>query len=148
MPITSQRISPVKTIDNFIGSTEGCMTPLILAKRGEENYMYFHPGLGLDFREVSDGLYEKIQVRDPKLDLHQGMMQTFRDQNEVSFQDLFSKHPTKPGLWRYRGRADDIIVLTNGEKLNPLTMEQKISEHPYVRSALVVSILRRAFYYC
>ena len=121
------------------------MTPLILAEKDEANYMYFHPGTGLDFREVSEGIYELWQVRNPKLDLHQGLMQTFWPEDEVSFKDLFSKHPTKPGLWRYRGRADDIIVLTNGEKLNPLTMEQKISENPHVSAALVVSVKPKPF---
>lgn len=31
--------------------------------------------------------------------------------------DLFSPHPTKPGLWRVYGRADDQIMHSIGEKV-------------------------------
>ena len=52
--------------------------------------------------------------------------------------DLYSPHPTKPDLWLHRGRYDDIIVFSTGEKINPLTMEGIICMHPDVRRALVV----------
>jgi hypothetical protein len=32
--------------------------------------------------------------------------------------DIWIKHPTKEGLYRHGGRADDITVLSNGEKTN------------------------------
>ncbi len=31
--------------------------------------------------------------------------------------DLFASHPTKPGLWRVYGRADDQIMHSIGEKV-------------------------------
>ena len=31
--------------------------------------------------------------------------------------DLLEPHPTRPGLWRYYGRLDDQINLSNGEKV-------------------------------
>jgi acyl-coenzyme A synthetase/AMP-(fatty) acid ligase len=95
---------------------------------------------GLRFVERANGLYEMIVVRDPKLAMFQGMFHTFPELNEISTKDLYQKHPTLPDHWLYRGRADDIIVFSNGEKLNPITMEEKIAEHPDVRSALIVSL--------
>ena len=76
-------------------------------------------------------------MRDPKLDLSQAAFATLPNLQEFSPQDLYSKHPTKQGLWRYRGRTDDVIVFVNGEKLNPVTMEGIIGSHPEVESALV-----------
>src|ERR1700733_14259424 len=70
--------------------------------------------------------------------LFQGVFFTFPDLQEYSMKDLYSKHPTKHGLWLYRGRADDIIVLANGAKLNPLSMENIITSHPQVLGCLVV----------
>ncbi|KAF5872926.1 putative nrps-like enzyme protein [Botrytis fragariae] len=51
--------------------------------------------------------------------------------------DLMSKHPTKEGMWKYRGRTDDIIVLLNGVNINPLLMEGILMSHPKVVAALL-----------
>lgn len=32
--------------------------------------------------------------------------------------DLLTPHPTKPGYWKVFGRADDQIILSNGEKVS------------------------------
>jgi long-subunit acyl-CoA synthetase (AMP-forming) len=55
-----------------------------------------------------------------------------------AIKDLYAKHPTKLDRWLYKGRADDLIVLSNGEKLNPLDMEACINEHPAVKASLIV----------
>lgn len=31
--------------------------------------------------------------------------------------DLFVRHPSKPGLWKIQGRADDQLMLSTGEKV-------------------------------
>ncbi|KAL9627444.1 MAG: hypothetical protein Q9204_006562 [Flavoplaca sp. TL-2023a] len=51
--------------------------------------------------------------------------------------DVYEPHPTKPDLWRFVGRSDDIIVFSNGEKFQPLVMEGMITDHPAVKAALV-----------
>lgn len=51
--------------------------------------------------------------------------------------DLYSKHPTKSDLWTYRGRIDNIVVCVNGEKINPVTIEDQVGSHPAVKSAPV-----------
>ena len=52
--------------------------------------------------------------------------------------DLFKPHPTKPNLWRFHGRIDDIIALSNGEKFNPVSMEVLLQGHPLIKGALVL----------
>lgn len=56
--------------------------------------------------------------------------------------DLYSPHPTKPGLWMYRGRADDVVVLMDGKKMHPVAMEDIITSHPEIRSAIVLGQAR------
>ncbi|KID83312.1 NRPS-like enzyme [Metarhizium guizhouense ARSEF 977] len=51
---------------------------------------------------------------------------------------VYSKHPTQENLWVYRGRTEDMIVLTTGRKLNPLAMEDVISTNPAVTGLLVI----------
>lgn len=77
------------------------------------------------FRHVSEDLYELVIVRDSELKRYQGVFGTIHELSEWRMMDLYSKHPTKEGLWLHRGR------------MNPIDMEQTISMHPLVRTALV-----------
>lgn len=87
-----------------------------------------------------DGLYELFIVRDPKLKLYQGVFNTFPDIEEWSMKDLYSRHPdpSKPFLYMYRCRKDDVIVLSNGEKIAPALIEATLMSHPLVKGAMVV----------
>lgn len=107
--------------------------------------MYFHynPDLkGVEFREVSDGLYEQFMLRHPSTDAYHATWYTFPDLSEYSTNDLFSKHPTRPNLWFYEGRSDDVIVFSNGEKFNPSAMEATLRTHPSVSRVIVVGQAR------
>ncbi|TGJ82305.1 hypothetical protein E0Z10_g6457, partial [Xylaria hypoxylon] len=45
---------------------------------------------------------------------------------EFRTRDLWEPHPAVPDAWRWVARTDDIIVFLNGEKTNPVTMEQGV----------------------
>ena len=45
-------------------------------------------------------------------------------------------------MWTHTSRSDDIIVLLNGEKYNPITFESQLSEHPDISGALVFGTQR------
>lgn len=51
--------------------------------------------------------------------------------------DLLVQHPSKPEMWKIVGRLDDQIVLLNGEKTNPVPMENEIAKSPLVRHAIM-----------
>lgn len=122
-----------------MGATEG-ITPAAYRMPAEDSqYMHFLPCNGFEYRHQGAGLYEQVQVRDPKYEKFQGYLQTYPDVDEYGTKDLYAKHPTKENLWVYRGRADDVIVLSNGEKVNPVDAETEINDHPAVKSALIVS---------
>ena len=127
---------------SFYGSTEAMLLPTRMVDQEDWEYTSLSPFAGAEFRHHSDDLYELVIVRQKDLELYQGIFRTFPEIHEYSMHDLYSKHPTKPDLWLYRGRSDDVIVLVNGEKLNPVTMEQIIAGHPEVRSVLVVGQAR------
>lgn len=91
----------------------------------------------MEFQDCGAGLYELVAIRKPELERWQPIFSTFPDVQEYSFKDLFSRHPLKPNLYTYEGRADNVIVLSNGEKFQPHTMELLISTHPSVRSVVV-----------
>ena len=124
-------------IYNCMGATETGLLPIQPLAREDWRYLSPSPLMKHEFRQVSDGLYELFIVRDPELGVYQGVFGTFPELDEYSMKDLYSKHPTKPNMWLYKGRTDDIVVFSSGEKLNPVDIEDKILGHPDVDGAVV-----------
>lgn len=71
------------------------------------------------------------------------------DVEVVRTKDLFSPHPDAEvmkkgaGLWKYRGRTDDLVVLSGEVKMYAGTLEERIRCHPRVKHALVGGYQRR-----
>jgi thioester reductase-like protein len=141
-PKAGEVISRKVPILGYIGSTEAGLLPTVYPETEDWMYYHFHPWSGLEFRPVDGEVYECVITRNENLPGAQGIFQTFPDIEEYETHDLYSKHPTKPDRWIYRGRSDDVIVFSNGEKFNPINMEQSIGNHPLVRTALVVGQAR------
>ncbi|KXX74575.1 Linear gramicidin synthase subunit D [Madurella mycetomatis] len=109
------------------------------------HYVRFHPRAGFVFDESADGLYELVVRRDEALDtqLPFSILELKQLEQEYRTRDLFEPHPTVPDAWCWRARADDVIVFLNGEKTNPVSMEQYIVAHaPELSGALVLGAQR------
>lgn len=100
-------------------------------------YINFNPAVQAKFQHHMDDLYELVVMKSTDHPESQPVFAMFPHLDEYETRDLFSPHPSIPGLWRHRGRRDDIVVLLNGEKTNPVSFEEHISRHPAVRAALV-----------
>ncbi|KIX05583.1 uncharacterized protein Z518_06455 [Rhinocladiella mackenziei CBS 650.93] len=133
-----------KSCPHFIGTTEVGLIPMVELDDPEQEWQYFHfhRWSGADMRPIDDSgsLYElfikKIDVNVPGI---QPVFELFPQLTEWPTRDLYVQHPHKPYLWRTRGRADDVIVLSNGEKLNPVDIESHIAKaHPAITGALIV----------
>ncbi|KAI1176020.1 hypothetical protein F4777DRAFT_291528 [Nemania sp. FL0916] len=125
---------------NCLGSTECGSLPCLIAEDPKDwQYLRFHPDLGYEFRHVSGDLYEQVMVRDEALVHGQGIFETFPDLTEWPMKDIYERHPdpAKADYWLYRGRSDDIIVFSTGEKINPNDMEATIKQNPAVKAALI-----------
>jgi acyl-CoA synthetase (AMP-forming)/AMP-acid ligase II len=120
-----------------IGTTEAGWLPCVETDPEDWNYIHPHPNCGFQFRPHADGLYELIAVRQSHLAQWQSIFSTFPDLDEYNTRDLFSRHATKEGLYKYEGRADNIIVLSNGEKVQPNNMELIIGAHPLIKAAII-----------
>lgn len=135
-------IAAKTSVMTFIGSTEAMLLPTEYPDDDDWQYFPFSECMGADFRHYHEDLYELVTVRNPKFEEYQSIFFTFPEKQEYSMKDLYSPHPTKPGLWMYRGRADDVIVLMDGKKMHPSAMEDVITSHPEVRSAMVLGQAR------
>ncbi|KAF7597548.1 hypothetical protein BBP40_000026 [Aspergillus hancockii] len=125
-------------LTGFMGMTEAGFI-LSLAPEEEEDWEYFEwwPTNGIEMELVDDNLYEMV-IRRHDHPFLQPIFHTFPDLNAYHTKDIYTRHPTKPGLWKLRGRLDDVVSLSNGEKFNPVTMEKIIEGHPLVVRAVVV----------
>ncbi|KAH8903924.1 putative NRPS-like enzyme [Coniochaeta sp. PMI_546] len=130
-------------LSNAIGSSEMGIYPIYFIRDPKLwQYMLFNAELmGCEFRRCDDSgedLYELWAVRPSSPDRPAPLVfYTFPDLNEWSTKDLWKPHPTLPDYWLYCGRVDNVIVFSNGEKLNPVTIEDMVSTHPGLKGALV-----------
>ncbi|KAK1750452.1 hypothetical protein QBC47DRAFT_394082 [Echria macrotheca] len=130
---------------NFIGATEFCTFPVYWQPNPElwQWFIFNSELFGCDWRKMEDEhAYEMVIVRKDKDPGFQGFFYTFPDAKEYDTKDLYRPHPTLEDHWIYHGRSDNIIVFSNGEKLNPVSIEHTMMDHPKVKGAIVVGFNR------
>ncbi|KAI9712767.1 MAG: putative NRPS-like protein biosynthetic cluster [Bogoriella megaspora] len=129
-----------RVISNF-GATETACLPRLAPPPEDWAYFYWHPShSGIELREAIEGLFELFLVKDPEISKLQGIFYTFPHLDEYSMNDLYAKHPdpNKKFLCRWKSRADDVIVLNNGENLAPAQMESSLAVSSLVKGCMVV----------
>ena len=142
-PVAASKVNDVIRVLNLTGTTEGLFIGNLVVEREDWFWFAFHPFSGFEFKEIEPGLFEHWVHRNERWSLFQGIFHTFPAENSINLKDLYIKHPSKPNLWAFNGRSDDIVVLSNGYKISPLDTEALVSTHPAVSGCLVVSILQR-----
>ncbi|KAL8829920.1 MAG: hypothetical protein Q9170_005963 [Blastenia crenularia] len=136
-------IAQYTNILDVMGSSESSLFPLYTTDQADWQYFNYPPHLeGFQFRHLDEDLYEMVIVRHPSTDPYHSTWYTFPEQNEYNTHDLYVRHPSKEHLWLYAGRSDDVIVLSNGEKLNPSAMQGALLSHPEVKGALILGQAR------
>lgn len=137
-PEVGNAVARATHLSTLFGSTEIGFPIQEVCSPEDWEYVRYSPFYGSLFRPLGeDDLFEQILVRRRELDLFQSVFSTYPKIAEFSTKDLYRKHPVKSGLWKFMGRTDDVIVLSNAEKLNPVDFESVVSSHPAIRSALV-----------
>ncbi|KAL1860034.1 putative NRPS-like protein biosynthetic cluster [Paecilomyces lecythidis] len=136
---TGDRVRQYTQIIPIIGATETGLIPS-LAPEDEADWDCYewNEAYGVDMQDTGDGLYEMVIPRHQNSRDFQAVSYTYPDLTEYRTNDLYTRHPTNPRLWKFYGRKDDVIVLSNGEKFNPVEMETIISGHPLVAGAVVI----------
>ncbi|KAH8199405.1 hypothetical protein TruAng_006449 [Truncatella angustata] len=133
-------------LGNFISSTEFAPYP-IYSQPDPKLWQYFHFASemgGFDWRKQpgDDNIYQLFVKRKDRHPGLQGVFYTFPELDEWDTKDLYRPHPTLEDRWSYYGRADDVIVFSNGEKLNPVSLETIVTSHPQIKGVLVVGANR------
>ncbi|PTB36202.1 hypothetical protein M441DRAFT_93312 [Trichoderma asperellum CBS 433.97] len=132
------RLSKVTILHNFIGFTENSAPPRYVMEPEDWNYFEFHPASGYFPEHLHDNLYRMSFRRLPEYEFVQTVFRLFPELDKYSSGDILSPHPTKPNLWTYGGRTDDLIVLSTGEKFNPIPAELMLKGCSVVKDTLIV----------
>ncbi|KAI0357816.1 acetyl-CoA synthetase-like protein [Trametes cingulata] len=120
------------------GLTEvGCVNLFARPNPGMD-WAYFTPSPTVTCKFVphEDNTFEIVVLSNPDCPLP-AVNTKIDGQDAYATNDLVEPHPTKPNLWRIYGRADEQIMLSNGEKTNPVPMERIINEDPHVKSSVM-----------
>lgn len=132
------KISRFTTVCQFYGSTELGQVRQLLPRREDWSYMQFHPRSKLELQLVEDGAYELVVYADSSTEGEWALNHNYPGVKEWRTKDLFRPHPDNGDLWQFYGRRDDILVLSNGEKFNPVPAETSLLQHPSLMGALIV----------
>ncbi|GJE88440.1 acetyl-CoA synthetase-like protein [Phanerochaete sordida] len=81
-----------------------------------------------------DGTYELVLFDNEEYPL---AVYNVHGEKAYATSDLFEPHPTKEGLWKIVGRKDDVIILSNGEKIVPIPQEGHIGTSPLLMGAVM-----------
>ncbi|KAI9794020.1 MAG: putative NRPS-like protein biosynthetic cluster [Peltula sp. TS41687] len=137
-PSTGDRLKDKVDLGQFYGATEYAQIHTFVPHPEDWGYLEWIPTVKADMQPSFEGTYELVLHNDPSIAMHRPLNFNFPDFKEWRTRDLFKPHPTKPNLWRYYGRSDDIIVFSNGQKFNPGPAESIIQGHPDISAAVIV----------
>lgn len=129
------------TLTPALGATDGGLYITETLPDGDPkdwNYYKFSWRLGGRMEPIGEqDLHELVIHRDPSLRHHQAVFFLRPELTEWRTKDLYTPHPTKPGLWRYAYRADDLFKLAWLAKVKAEDVEGALERHAAVSRALV-----------
>ncbi|MCJ1441816.1 MAG: hypothetical protein MMC23_002308 [Stictis urceolatum] len=139
-PAVGDKVSPMVKLFHFIGSTETFPLPELSKSPSDWLYHEFNPNLKLDMQlfDPDKRTYELMILADEDNKDHAPLYHNLPGVKRYETKDLYEQHPDKPGLFKYYGRRDDIVVFANGLKINPVPLEEHVEGHPLVKGALMV----------
>lgn len=123
--------------------TENLIPLMLVPPRSHWHCIEFHPTLGPSIERVSETshLYEIVYRRhpDPQFAWLNPVFEVYPHLDEWRPGDLFRKCEDEgfEHLWEFESRIDDIMILSNGAKVNPLHIEVKLMSHPALKGGLM-----------
>ncbi|KIX06266.1 uncharacterized protein Z518_04241 [Rhinocladiella mackenziei CBS 650.93] len=139
-PVIGDQLSKVVELVSPFGSTEVFPQPELAVAREDWAWHEFNPHIKHEMQvyDPAEGTFELVIYADESTQDTAAAYHNLPGVTEYRTKDLFTQHPEKPRLFKYYGRRDDIIVLANGEKFNPIPLEVNVQDHPSLKGAFVV----------
>ncbi|KAI0067832.1 acetyl-CoA synthetase-like protein [Artomyces pyxidatus] len=127
----------------FYGMTETTYISMFIQKSTPtvDNWEYFKlaPHLELEMlqHEELDNVFELVVVRTSSCEISVINSSACDGREAYRTNDLLERHPNDPSLWKIYGRTDDQIILSNGEKTNPVPLEAMLARDPRIAAAVM-----------
>lgn len=133
----------------ILGSTETHLYPLLLHPAAHWKHLDSHPTCVPTVTIVPGALAADqsqlyVIVQDRKADSEAGgafqpVFDMFPSLTQSRFRDLVKKIQVEGGrtLFSYQGHIDDLLIFSNGLKVNPLNIETEVSGHILLSGSLV-----------
>ena len=100
------KLCEVVKLQPIYGTTEITFPLICELERDDWEYLWFHPDPGLEMVYRTSELCELVVARrEEEAKWKQPVFHVFPESHAYFTKDLFSEHPTKPGVWKYRGRS-------------------------------------------
>lgn len=131
------QLAPVVRLVEFYGTSEIFLMPELFTDSEDFLYHEFNPNLQFEMEpyDPEHGTFELVlSAEEATAPVHH----TLPGIGVYHTRDLFTRHPQKPTLYKYFGRRDDIIVLANSEKLNPIPLELNLQGHANLKGVLLI----------
>lgn len=117
---------------------------MLVVPRSHWQYLEFHPTFGPKLERITDDsdLYEVVINRLPDekpFSYFRPVFELFPKKSEWRTGDLVRRCNDKgfENLVKYEGRVDDLILLSNGLKVNPFHIEAKLQGNPVLNGSVV-----------
>ncbi|RWA08436.1 hypothetical protein EKO27_g6678 [Xylaria grammica] len=138
-PVIGDQLSEVVELISPFGSTEVYPQPELAPIATKDwGYHEFNPHVKHEMRPFGTETFELVILVDESTKQTAATYHNIPGVAEYQTKDLFVRHPEKANLYKYYGRKDDIIVLANGEKFNPIPLELNVQNEPSLKGALLV----------
>ena len=111
---------------------------MLMPQPDDWDYIEFHPDFSLRMDPAVDGASELVFSQDDPNSVVRGVSWSYPHIRDYRTRDMFMPHPSKPGLWKFYGRNDDIIVFSNGAKYNPVPAESVIASNEKLTGVLIL----------
>ncbi|RYC65868.1 hypothetical protein CHU98_g278 [Xylaria longipes] len=142
-PSIGDRLSTVVPLLSPFGTTETFLIPELAVEPEDWAWHEFNPLFRHEMQlfDPDECTYELVVFADENNKDTTAVYHNLPGTKEYHTKDLFTRHPAKP-LFKYYGRSDDIIVLANGHKLNPIPLEAHLQSHALLKGALMIGNAR------
>ena len=134
------KLKGIVDLCQYYGSTETSNIQQLLPARENWAYMEWHPVCNIEMQpfNVEEATFEMVQFLDSSTRGHSLLNHNFPGLREWRTKDLTKRHPKNDKLWKFSGRVNDTVVLSDGHKFDPITAEAMIQDHPLVSGAVII----------
>ncbi|RWA12652.1 hypothetical protein EKO27_g2467 [Xylaria grammica] len=135
------RLSKIIDVFSPYGATETYPQPELATSPEDWEWHEFSPHCKHEMQlfDPEEGTYELVIMSGENSRDTAAVYHNIPDsRGQFHTKDLFVRNAEKPNLFKYYGRKDDIITLSNGEKFNPIPFELNLQGDSLIKGALVI----------